>query len=583
KSPAWYPTVTAPEFRINYVNQYGGDISVPSSLSMSIPSDEVWYTLDGSDPRQAGGAVSSSAIRYLGQVITLDKSVQARARARTLAGAWSALADAVFAAGPVRESLRITEIMYHPADPNLEYIELKNVGFASLNLNLVRFTKGLAHLFGDVAVDAGGLALVVRNKAIFESHYTEIPAGVPVIQWQEGSLDNAGEILELQDALGRTILSFTYKDSWYPLTDGDGFSLTIIDPVNADLTLWDQKAGWRPSVFAGGSPGLDEEGLAPGSIVINELLAHSDNANPDWIEFYNTTDQDISIGGWYLTDDAANLTQYRIPDNTSIPAEGYLVLYENTDFGSAFALSENGETVILSGTLDGQMTGFQAVQDFDSSERNVSFGRYIKSTGGMDFVAMALQTAGDDNSPPKVGPLVISEIQYNPSADNTGDEYIELRNISGFPVMLQDAVKTEIAAGVFQTDVVPWQFTEGIDFTFPMDTTIPAGGIVIIAKNPTAFEAYYGGQVPAGTVVFGPFANDTSLSNGGEKVRLCRAGDQPFGQPRSSIRIDQVNYDDGAPWPVSPDGQGHTLTRINPAAYGNDAVNWTAADPSPGQ
>jgi len=446
----------------------------------------------------------------------------------------------------------------------------------------VRFTKGIRHTFGDVSVDAGGLVLLVRNQAVFESHYTQIPAGVPVIQWQEGSLDNAGEKIELQDALGRIILSFDYKDSWHPLTDGDGFSLTILDPANPDRTLWGQKAGWRPSVFAGGSPGTDEVGLAPGSIVINELLAHSDNENPDWIEFYNTTSQDISLGGWYLTDDAANPTKYRIPDNTSIRAHDYLVLYENTDFGSAFALSENGETVILSATLDGQMTGFQVVQDFDASERNVSLGRYIKSTGGMDFVAMALQTPGGENSPPRVGPVVITELQYNPSADNSGDEYIELRNISGSAVMLQDAVKTEIAPGVYQTDVVPWKFTEGIDYPFPMDTTIPAGGILIIARNPSAFTAYYGGQMPAGTVVLGPFANDTNLSNGGEKVRLCRAGDQLLGKPRNYIRIDQVNYDDESPWPVGADGQGQSLTRVNPAAYGNDVGNWTAAAPSAG-
>lgn len=582
-SPALYPAIEPPAFRINYVSQYGGDITAPSNLSMSLPSDEVWYTLDGSDPRQAGGAVNSSAVRYLGQNITLNKTVQARARSRTSGGVWSALADVVFAAGPVRDNLRITEVMYHPTDPNLEYVELKNIGAASLNLNLVRFSQGLTHSFGDVSVDAGGLVLLVKDKTVFESHYTEIPAGVPIIQWQEGSLNNAGEAIELQDALGRTILSFVYKDSWYPLTDGDGFSLTIIDPANADVTLWGQKAGWRPSVLAGGSPGTDEVGLAPDSIVINEILAHSDNENPDWIEFYNTTNQDISLGGWYLTDDAANLTKYIIPDNTQIRAFDYLVLYENTDFGSAFALSENGENVILSATSDGQITGFQVSQDFDASERNVSFGRYIKSTGGMDFVAMESRTPNEQNSNPKVGPVVITEIQYNPSADNTGDEYIELRNISSSAVMLQDAVKTEIAAGVYQTDVVPWQFTEGIDFTFPMDTTIPAGGVIIVAKNPTAFGAYYAGQLPAGTVVFGPFANDTSLSNGGEKVRLCRAGDQPLGQPRNYIRVDQVNYDDLSPWPVSPDGQGQSLTGINPAAYGNDVANWAAAAPSPGQ
>ena len=38
--------------------------------------------------------------------------------------------------------------MYHPAeDPNAEFIELTNVGAETINLNLVRFTKGIEYLF----------------------------------------------------------------------------------------------------------------------------------------------------------------------------------------------------------------------------------------------------------------------------------------------------------------------------------------------------------------------------------------------------------------------------------------------------
>jgi len=36
------------------------------------------------------------------------------------------------------------------------------------------------------------------------------------------------------------------------------------------------------------------------------------------------------------------------------------------------------------------------------------------------------------------------------------------------------------------------------------------------------------------------------------------------------------------PWPAKADGQGSSLARIDPAAYGNDAANWKAAAPSPG-
>jgi hypothetical protein len=583
KSPAWYPTVAAPEFSISGSPQYGGDAPTGALLTMSTGGNTVWYTLDGSDPRLPGGAINTASATVYGASIPLNKSALVKARARTGAGVWSALAEAVFDVGPVKETLRITEVMYHhPAHAELEFIELKNIGAELLNLNRVQFTKGIAHTFGDVPVAPGGFVLLVRNKTLFESYYTALPAGVPVVQWAQGALDNAGETLTLVDALGRTILSFAYKDTWYPLTDGAGFSLTIFDAMNPDITVWSAKAGWRASTAAGGTPGADETGLAPGSIVINELLAHSHEVLPDWIELHNTTPQTISIGGWFLSDSSKNLMKYQIPDGTEIPGYGYVVFYENLHFGAAFAFSEFGETAYLTSGADGQLTGYQVSQAFDASERSVPLGRYIKSDGDMDFVALTEATPGAANALPQVGPVVFTEIQYNPHASNTGDEYIELYNITSSPVILQELVPTETSPGVFLDEVIPWAFTEGITYSFPLNTQIPAGGILILAKNPAAFTAYYGATLPAGTPVLGPFAADTSLSNGGEKVRLCKPGEQAFEKARAWIRAEQVTYDDESPWPVEPDGNGKTLRRLAPTAYGNDPANWTAADPTPG-
>jgi hypothetical protein len=67
-------------------------------------------------------------------------------------------------------------------------------------------------------------------------------------------------------------------------------------------------------------------------------------------------------------------------------------------------------------------------EGFDASETNVSFGRYQKSTGTFNFVAMSEQTAGKKNAYPKVGPIVISEIMYHPQV-NGDAEYVELLNI----------------------------------------------------------------------------------------------------------------------------------------------------------
>ena len=140
-----------------------------------------------------------------------------------------------------------------------------------------------------------------------------------------------------------------------------------------------------------------------------------------------------------------------------------MVFYEDQQFGSSFALSENGETLFLTSGAGGQITGYQMSQDFDASEQNISLGRYITSTGDIDFVAMSSVTAGAENASPLVGPIVISEIQYNPASDNSGDEYIELHNISGQTVYLEDLVRRETSPGIFVDETVSWSFTKGID------------------------------------------------------------------------------------------------------------------------
>ena len=272
-------------------------------------------------------------MRYTGP-ITLDKSTLVKARSLS-GGVWSALNEAVFAVGPVAESLRISEMMYHPAqDPNAEFIELTNVGDEAINLNLVRFTQGIEYLFVETqdfaSLPPGGYCLLVKDIPAFEARYGQ---KLPVVGQYAGSLNNGGERIELLDAAGGIIESFQFKDGWFDLTDGLGFSLTVRDPqVAAHLN---DKSSWRPSAFAGGSPGTDDDGQVPelGSVVINELLANSAGAGPDWIELYNPTDQAIDLSGWYLSDDANDLTRYRIAEGTSIPAGGYLVFYEDQHFG----------------------------------------------------------------------------------------------------------------------------------------------------------------------------------------------------------------------------------------------------------
>src|SRR6202008_1656962 len=59
----------------------------------------------------------------------------------------------------------------------------------------------------------------------------------------------------------------------------------------------------------------------PANVVINEVLASSNQ-----IELYDSSLQAANVGGWYLSNSRLNYKLFRIPDGTSVPAGGYLVL-----------------------------------------------------------------------------------------------------------------------------------------------------------------------------------------------------------------------------------------------------------------
>ncbi|MBN1506244.1 MAG: CotH kinase family protein [Sedimentisphaerales bacterium] len=168
---------------------------------------------------------------------------------------WSGLAQTVVAVGPVAESLRISEIMYHPLDPNTEFVELTNIGGQTINLNLVAFTNGVEFTFPSVELAPAEHVLVVEDVAAFEAAYGP---GLPIAGVYNGNLSNSGERIELQDAAGQIIHSFRFEDDWYAVTDGDGFSLTLRDPAATDPDTLGQRSVWRPSTDPGGSPGFKD-------------------------------------------------------------------------------------------------------------------------------------------------------------------------------------------------------------------------------------------------------------------------------------------------------------------------------------
>ena len=109
----------------------------------------------------------------------------------------------------------------------------------------LQLSDGITFTFSDTTIGPGPYRLIVRNQPAFLYRYSTVNPSL-IAGVYTGSLDNAGETLELDAPVGGVIHLFDYEDGWYDHTDGAGFSLTIRDPL-APLELWDTSDGWRGS------------------------------------------------------------------------------------------------------------------------------------------------------------------------------------------------------------------------------------------------------------------------------------------------------------------------------------------------
>ncbi len=505
---------------------------------------------------------------------------------------------------PAQRYLRVTEIMYHPSPvttitndaEQFEYLELKNISpNTALDLAGVRFTAGIDFNFtgSDVTQLAPGqTVLIVRNPAAFSARYG---TGFNLAGAFGGALANGGDVLRLEDAVGEKILEFAYHNTWYPITDGLGFSLVIVDE-NGPWNTWGEPARWRASGGLNGSPGVaDPAPPAFGPVIVNEVLTHTDLPELDAIELFNPATTSVNLGGWFLSDDFYVPKKYRIPNGTMIPAGGYLVFNENqfNTGANAFRLSEYGESAYLfSGDASTNLTGYVQGNEFAAAPNGVSFGRYTNSQAEVQFVLQNAVTLGGTNAGPRIGPIVISEIMYHPpdvnGADNVGDEFIELQNITATNVPLACSFTNEPGYGAAAATNT-WRLQLAVDFDFPTNQMLGAGArLLVVGFNPTnvtqlaAFRSKYG--VSNAVAIYGPWTG--KLDNSGESIELQQP-DKPDVTPTNVfvpyIVIDRVDYRDQAPWPAGADGLGNSLQRRNNSGFGNDPTNWFAAGTTVGR
>lgn len=148
----------------------------------------------------------------------------------------------------------------------------------------------------------------------------------------------------------------------------------------------------------------DYPAITSGQVVINELMAQNNSTITDevgefedWVELYNNMSYPVDLSGFYLSDNTTNLTKWQFPVGTTIPANGYLIVWADDEaidgvLHAAWKLSATGESVTLANPAQGIID--QVV--FNAQTVDMGYARVPNGTG--NFVIQA-PTFNANNSP----------------------------------------------------------------------------------------------------------------------------------------------------------------------------------------
>jgi len=481
-------------------------------------------------------------------------------------------------------ALVVSEVMYHPPDGDLEFIELYNNRAVFEDLGGCAFTNGIRYTFPPGTVLGAKQYLVVaQDPTALQQAYGISGAYGPY----SGKLDNGGERVELSNEAGGIMISFRYNDRapWPVSADGAGHSL-IRRKIAGDP---EESASWGPSIFIGGTPGGPDETLgqsddpklvtlvdvgdigrvfkgteepSPGAGGVattdwTEIGFNDDPATTAWIQGpsgygYSNEGDELQWIGTQLNDMRNGyISLYaRLPFQlTAKQISSFSLLSAEVHYDDAFVLYLNGVRVGDSGTMPGEPPTYNQGAGAGADPPPVSvdltehIGRLVAGTNILAIQAHnSFQTSSDCLGSPilraSVEPtstgidpdarLLINEVLSNSDAA-PGVDWVELYNPGSVPV--------DLGIIYFSDDA-----DDLLKFKLP----------TAIILQPGEYYSFRQGTEPDGF--------EFGLDFSGESIFLTAAMGNPATEP--ILVMDAVNYDVAEPditlgrYPDGADGFG---------------------------
>ncbi|MDA3892437.1 MAG: CotH kinase family protein [Salinivirgaceae bacterium] len=236
-----FPSIDAPKITFDGDEVLNDIVFVTSNstVGFTASSGEIYYSIDGTDPRALGGDVSPTAIKIeSGETISISASAVIKVRAVS-GDEWSGLCSVDFIADQHDFlKFKVTELHYHPSDSiigtdtieasNYEFIEFKNTSYTSaINLSGVVIDSAINFEFAEnTLLPPQQYFIVAAKPKKFYDRYGMLATGN-----FSKSFSNGGEQVLITDKFGDVVMDFTYFDEepWLIAPDGDGPSLVSVE------------------------------------------------------------------------------------------------------------------------------------------------------------------------------------------------------------------------------------------------------------------------------------------------------------------------------------------------------------------
>ena len=155
----------------------------------------------------------------------------------------------------------------------------------------------------------------------------------------------------------------------------------------------------QPARRSTGPERLEARQVLAGNLVISEFMASNDTGlrdedqnRSDWIEVLNTSDADVNLDGWFLTDDADDLDRWQFPAVNLKPDQRLVVFASgkhrqqaDRELHTNFRLAADGGYLALV-QPDGLTVEFDFGPSYPTQIPDVSFGLPQPVTFGVPLV-----------------------------------------------------------------------------------------------------------------------------------------------------------------------------------------------------